>query len=105
MEDNKDKKLIADLLKAFTGIQTELQQMNKTLSIIAAQGKQTGTESAGRPMARGPRSTGFNRSEAPGKRPEEGLEQGFAFPKKKSPSRPKGKLPPKKGGGYPKKPR
>ena len=119
MEENS---VVEELAKALSGIQAELQQMNKTLSILAAQSKlSTGepdrrppqsfgrsTPSAGRFSARGPKNpgyTGYKRPDAGDDYESPEREPGSRFSKPKGPGRPKGKLPPKKGGGYPKKPR
>ncbi|HEY9687758.1 MAG TPA: hypothetical protein V6C52_12355 [Coleofasciculaceae cyanobacterium] len=97
--------------------------MNQTLSAMAAQPKGPAPRSSEGPPSRAPRTSSrpsSRSSEAPRGRTTGGYrspemsggpatldqEQSYRFAgKKKSPSRPKGKLPPKKGDGYPKKPR
>lgn len=114
-----------ELVQALNNIHAELQQMNKTLSALAASKSRPATSEytpsrppmgrppMGRPSTgRGPgrpssaRPTGKpHRSESSDKAFGDKEEGGFRFPPKKSPGRPKAGLPPKKGGGYPKKPR
>lgn len=121
MDDNQTHQ---DLMKAMNQILAEMQHMNRTLSAIAAQGKPMSAEPTGRPKVgsrpptsvrtggytSGRKSTrptgGFKHSEAAPDKSEEGDVQGFRFPKKKAPARPKsGKPPARKTGGYPKKAR
>lgn len=105
MENNK---VIAELVKALAEIRTELNHMNKTLSTIAAQGKgkPSTSEFTGRPAAR---TGSYSRSSEMSGGPATGDKEGYRFAKKKSAGRganaSKGKLPSKKGGGYPKKAR
>jgi hypothetical protein len=119
MENDKNS---SELVKALNSIQAELQRLNQTLSAMAAQSKSPARSSEG-PPPRAPRTGGrpsSRSSEAPRGRTTGGYrspemsggpatldqEQSYRFAgKKKSPSRPKGKLPAKKGDGYPKKPR
>jgi hypothetical protein len=130
MEDNK---LTSDLLKAIHGLQDELHKINQTLATIAAGQSHAGpasrpapnsdyaprrTAAPSRPDSRrpapkrpGPKTGMFNRSDLTPPPSADG-EGGSRFPKKKSvgsftrgKSKPAGKLPPKKGDGYPKKPR
>lgn len=98
-----DMTLTAELLQALEKIQLELKQMNSTLSLLA-KNRQTSGETASRPVTgKSPRTGKPFRSE----KSESDLDKapGFrgGFSARKSPARPKGKLPAKKGGGYPKK--
>lgn len=123
-----DNQINTDLLHALQGIQDELKRMNQTLSSIAqkrpteASAPATSYRSeSSRPYGAAGR-VGGGRSSGPtartgrfakdGEPSKEGSAEsaGNRFPKKKGstrssagPARPKGKLPPKKGNGYPKK--
>ena len=115
-----DQMQIASIVEALNDITEELQQLNKSLTALAAKS----TAPAAPPMRpsapprerrdypgggsstlRTPRESGYKAREMGG-----GRATGEGFPKKKSSAGPKnraglkGKLPPKKGGGYPKKP-
>ncbi|MCE3236347.1 MAG: hypothetical protein K0Q50_2538 [Vampirovibrio sp.] len=110
MDENKT---INEVLKVVNQLVVEMKQMNKTLSVIAGQGKGASEGPAGRSMPsrnsagftprRNTKSPGFKRSDELSSGAED---TGNRFPRKKSPARPSsGKPPAKKGGGYPKKPR
>lgn len=94
---------LAQVVKALGDIQAELHQINKTLAAMATQAKATPRTASEAPSRPAPRAKGgYARAES-GSSEEDGP---FGrFTRKKAPSRAKGKLPPKKGGGYPKKPR
>jgi hypothetical protein len=102
----ENDKTTAELVKALNGIHAELQRLNQTLSAMAAQSKGPARSSEGPParMPRGRAAGGYK--EMSGGPATLDPEQSYRFAgKKKSPSRPKGKLPSKKGDGYPKKSR
>jgi len=121
-----------ELLEALQGIHDELKRMNQNLAKMATKSSEASAAPArpsapGRPYgapsgprsysASGPRGSKppYSRPSRPAQDDEEGGSEsmGSRFPKKKpgstrsaaGPARPKGKLPPKKGNGYPKKPR
>lgn len=120
----EDQTSLSGLVDALNAIRDELRQINRNMAQMAAAAP-TSSQSApsfqnngrgavgvpfrGKPAFRKPSgmSGGYKRPDAgpDGGSPEEG--SSFRFAKKPSfgrgPARPKGKLPPKKGGGYPKK--
>lgn len=100
-----DIQLTSDLVQTLKDIQGELQQLNKTLSSIAAKSKPASSETEGRYA--GPKTGRPFRAEASDGPSTASRGPSNRFGAKKSPSRPgsKSAFPPKKGNGYPKKPR
>jgi hypothetical protein len=123
-----------ELVEALQGIHDEMKRMNQTLAKMSTKsadqpatparstagpgrpsyGASSGSRSYTSSAPRGGKAP-YSRASRPAEDGEEGSSESFGnrFPKKKpgstrsaaGPGRPKGKLPPKKGNGYPKKPR
>jgi hypothetical protein len=125
--------LNSELLEVLQGIQEELKRMNQTLAKMSTKsadqpaaartsagpgrpsyGASSGSRSYTSSAPRGGKAP-YSRASRPAEDSEEGGSESFGsrFPKKKpgstrsaaGPGRPKGKLPPKKGNGYPKRPK